>query len=93
MKLKSNLLPRTKEWCRIEITHEEKEEDGKYYTSFSINGKDSERKEVGFMQEIIDGIKVILCGGRVPPEALQPGLIRGLVVLKKEFNKTTMLQP
>ena len=78
LKLKGN-WPRSKEWYRIEITHEEGE-DGKYYISFSVNGKKSERKPVGFMMEIIDDVK-ITSGGRVPHEALQPGLIRGVVVL------------
>ena len=80
--LKSNQLPKNKEWYRLEITQEE-EEDSKYYISFSVNGKESDRREVSFMPEILYDVK-ITSGGKVPSEAIQPGLIRRLVVLEKD---------
>ena len=61
------------------------EEDGKYYISFSVNGKESDRREVSFMPEILYNVE-ISSGGRVPSEAVEPGLIRRLVVLEKDNN-------
>ena len=77
--LRSNQLPRVGEWTRIEISHEE--EDGKYFLSLSVAGKEVGREEVDDPQlRNLTGVKVTLGHAK---ELTQPGFIRRLVVLEK----------
>ena len=41
--LESNQLPRIGEWTRMELSHEE--EDGKFFLSFAVGGRELGRKE------------------------------------------------
>ena len=41
--LESNQLPRIGEWTRIEVSHEE--EDGEFFLSFAVEGRELEGKE------------------------------------------------
>ena len=78
--LQSNQLPGLGEWTRIEISHEE--EDGKYFLSLSVGGKEVGREEVTDPQlRYLTGVKVTL--GHAERELTQPGFIRRLVVLEK----------
>ena len=73
-------LPQLGEWTRIEISHEE--EDGKYFLSLSVAGKEVGREEVDDPQlRNLTGVKVTL--GHAKKELTQPGFIRRLVVLEK----------
>ena len=74
--VESNQLPRSGEWTRIEISHEE--EDGKFFLSFGVAGRELVRKEATEFRELAD---VIISIGS--DSDLQPGFIRRLVVLQK----------
>ena len=74
--LESNQLPKIGEWTRIEISHEE--EDGKFFLSFGVAGRELARKEATEFRELAD---VIISIGS--DSDLQPGFIRRLVVLQK----------
>ena len=80
--LQSNQLPELGEWTRIEISHEE-EEEGKYFLSLTVGGREVGREEVADPQlrELIDA-KVTI--GHTDRELTQPGFIRRLVVLEKQ---------
>ena len=83
---KSDQSPELGVWTRIEISLE-KEEDGKYFLSFSVGGKQLVREEVDdddydFLLPELDGIKVFI--GDNSDVLYQPGFIRGLVVLEKQ---------
>ena len=79
----SNHVPKLNKWNRIEITYEE--EGGKYFLSFSVNGKNSNKEEVtddfdmgsqkGNFKEV-----EILTGH---DEEHQQGIIKGVTVLEK----------
>ena len=73
-------MPKGFEWTRIEISHEE--DDGKYFFTFSVGGKELGRQEIddsilGFQN--LRGLK-IHTGGM--GDNSQTGIIRGL--LEKE---------
>ena len=74
--LESNQLPKIGEWTRMEISHEE--EDGKFFLSFGVAGRQLARKEATEFRELAD---VIISIGS--DSDLQPGFIRRLVVLQK----------
>ena len=80
--LQSNQLPELGEWTRIEISHEE-EEEGKYFLSLTVGGREVGREEVADPQlrELTDA-KVTI--GHTDRELTQPGFIRRLVVLEKQ---------
>ena len=75
--LESNQLPKIGEWTRMEISH--KEEDGEFFLSFGVAGRQLVRKEATEFRELAD---VIISIGS--DSDLQPGFIRRLVVLQKE---------
>ena len=82
----SNKLPKIGEWTRIEMTHEKV--DGKYFLSLSVGGKVLGRKECEMGRNLTD--VNIYCGAdfdnvRCPP---QPGNIRDLLVLDKQYRCT-----
>ena len=70
-------------WNRIEITYEE--EGGKYFLSFSVNGRNSNKEEVGddlvlgSLKGNFNRIKIIsdISDGH------QPGIIKEITVLEK----------
>ena len=78
--LQSNQLPEVGEWTRIEMSHEE--EDGKYFLSLSLGGKEVGREEVSdpLLRNLIDAQVTI---GHSKRELTQPGFIRRLVILEK----------
>ena len=85
--LESNQPPKLGEWTRIEISQEE--ENGKCILSFSVGGKEVGRDEVdqSGSRDITD-VKIYI-GTSTSPWAdhtgpIQPGFIRGLVVLDKQ---------
>ena len=79
----SNHVPKLNNWSRIEITYEE--EGGKYFLSFSINGRKSNKEEVsddfdlGSLKGSFEEV-VILTGH---DEENQPGTIKCITVLEK----------
>ena len=75
--LESNQLPKIGEWTRMEISH--KEEDGEFFLSFGVAGRQLARKEATEFRELADVTLRIGTG-----IASQPGFIRRLVVLQKE---------
>ena len=88
--LESDQLPRTPEWSRIEITHEEGEE-GRYFLSLSVNGKQPRRWGAGYGLNVgqsgnIDDVKIVGFPGDAwqSCEGFKHPLIRGLVVLGKQ---------
>ena len=59
--LRGDQLPKTQEWSRIELTHEE-EEDGKYL-SLSVNGLEPKRMKVDqYELGNIDDLKIVTGG-------------------------------
>ena len=59
--LRGDQLPKTQEWSRIELTHEE-EEDGKYL-SLSVNGLEPKRMKVDHYElGNIDDLKIVTGG-------------------------------
>ena len=78
--VESNQLPRIGEWTRIEISHEE--EDGKFFLSFGVAGRELERKEATDLE--LQGTTDVAIGIGLGTSNIQPGLIRRLVVLQKE---------
>ena len=76
--LESQQLPRIGEWSRIEISHEE--EDGKYFLSFAVEGRELEKKEATDpeFREMTD-LTIDIDEHRIQPE-----FIRRLLVLQKE---------
>ena len=76
--LESNQLPRIGEWTRIEVSHEE--EDGKYFLSFAVGGRELGRKEATD-PEFREMTDVTIDIGR---HMIQPGFIRRLLVLQKD---------
>ena len=82
--LQSNQLPEVGEWTRIEISHEEEEEEeGKYFLSLSVGGREVVREEVTDPQlRKLTDAKVTI--GHTDRELSQPGFIRRLVVLEKQ---------
>ena len=86
--LESDQLPRTPEWSRIEITHEEGEE-GRYFLSLSVNGRQSRRMEAGYGHNVgqsgnIDDVKIVGFPQDAWERVIKYPLIRGLVVLGKQ---------
>ena len=78
-KLKSTELPMVGEWTRIEISHEE--EDEEFFFVFSVGGTQIGREEsyIVFSELWVEeGLKIDL-GFSVR----QPGFVRGLVVVEK----------
>ena len=75
--LESNQLPKIGEWTRMEISHEE--EDGKFFLSFGVAGRELVRKEATEFREMAD---VMISIGA--SSSSQPGFIWRLVVLQKE---------
>ena len=79
----SNHVLKLNKWNRIEITYEE--EGGKYFLSFSINGRKSNKEEVsddfdlGSLRGNFKEVE-ILTGH---DEEHQPGIIKGITVLEK----------
>ena len=79
----SSHVPTLNKWNRIEITYEE--EGGKYFLSFSVNGRNSNKEEVtddfvlGSLKGDFNGIKIIsdISDGH------QPGIIKEITVLEK----------
>ena len=79
--LQSNQLPEVGEWTRIEISHEE--EEGKYFLSLSVGGREVVREEVTDPQlRKLTDAKVTI--GHTDRQLSQPGFIRRLVVLEKQ---------
>ena len=76
--LESRQLPTIGEWTRIEVSHEE--EDGKFFLSFAVGGRELGRKEATDLElrEMTD-VRINIGGYWV-----QPGFIRRLLVLQKE---------
>ena len=75
-------MPKHFEWTRIEISHEE--DNGKYFFTFSVRGKELGRQEIDvsiFGFQNLRGLK-IHTGGM--GDNSETGIIRGLVVLEKE---------
>ena len=78
-----NQLPKLNKWNQIEITYEE--EGGKYFLSFSVNGRNSNKEEVGddlvlgSLKGDFNRIKIIsdISDGH------QPGIIKEITVLEK----------
>ena len=78
-----NQLPTLNKWNRIEITYEE--EGGKYFLSFSVNGRTSNKEEVG--DDLVLGslkgdfkeVEIFTFGY----EDNQPWIIKGITVLEK----------
>ena len=78
-----NQLPMLNKWNRIEITYEE--EGGKYFLSFSVNGRNSNKEEVGddlvlgSLKGDFNGVEIIsdISDGH------QPGIIKEITVLEK----------
>ena len=86
--LESDQLPRTPEWSRIEITHEEGEE-GRYFLSLSVNGKQPRRWGAGYGLNVgqsgnIDDVKIVGFPQDAWERVIKYPLIRGLVVLGKQ---------
>ena len=79
----SNHAPTLNKWNRIEITYEE--EGGKYFLSFSVNGRTSNKEEVGddlvlgSLKGDFNGVEIIsdISDGH------QPGIIKEIAVLEK----------
>ena len=79
----SNHAPTLNKWNRIEITYEE--EGGKYFLSFSVNGRNSNKEEVGddlvlgSLKGDFNGVEIIsdISDGH------QPGIIKEIAVLEK----------
>ena len=87
--LKIDHLPKLCEWTRIDISHEE--EDGEYFIILSVGGKEVGRTQVDDSDfENLEDVK-IHTGGMFEDEydfesveeAIQTGIIRGLVILEK----------
>ena len=79
--LHSDLLPNLCEWTRIEISHEG--EDGKYFITFSVGGKEVLRTEVDESDfGNLEDVKIHI--GGFFSEWGQPGFVRGLSVLEKQ---------
>ena len=76
--LESSQLPTIGEWTRIEVSHEE--EDGKFFLSFAVGGRELGRKEATD-PEFREMTDVRIDIGR---HRIQPGFIRRLLVLQKE---------
>ena len=76
--LESRQLPTIGEWTRIEVSHEE--EDGKFFLSFAVGGRELGRKEATDQEyrEMTD-LRI-----NIEEHGIQPGSIRRLLVLQKE---------
>ena len=76
------------EWIRVEITHEEEEEDSKYFLSLSVNGMEPRRMEAGCCGNIEVKIDTAQRYAQLNPcmfpQGFRLGLIRGFVVLGKQ---------
>ena len=71
-------MPKLQEWNRIEISH--MKENGKYFLSLSVGGKELGRKEL--MGRILTDDADIFIGS--DKYLSQPGFMRGLLVLDKQ---------
>ena len=83
--LESNQPPKLGEWTRIAISHEE--ENGQWILSLSVGGREVGRCEVGYLElgrgELPD-VKIYIGNGPFSDGPIQPGFIKGLVVLDKQ---------
>ena len=81
----SSHVPTLNKWNRIEITYEE--EGGKYFLSFSVNGRNSNKEEVGD-DLVLGSLKGDFNGIKIMPWhnselGHQPGIIKEITVLEK----------
>ena len=79
VEVKSTELPKVDEWTRIEISHEE--EDEEFFFVFSVGGTQIGREESYIVFSdlwVEEGLKIDL-GNSVR----HPGFVRGLVVVEK----------
>ena len=83
----SSHVPELNKWNRIEIAYEE--EGGKFFLSFSVNGRNSNKEEVGAGDDLVlgslkgdfNGIKIF--SGHDGELGHQPGIIKEITVLEK----------
>ena len=82
--LESNQPPKLGEWTRIAISHEM--ENGQWILSLSVGGREVGRGEVlgGWGWGEVPDVKIYIGNGPFYDGPIQPGFIKGLVVLDKQ---------
>ena len=75
----STQLPMVGEWTKLEFSHEEV--DGKYFLSFSVGGREVNRKEADPDLRKLTDVKISV--GTLREIQFQPGFVRKLIILEK----------
>ena len=83
--LKINQLPKLCEWTRIEISHVE--DEWETFITFSVGDKEVGRTEAADISREFENLEdVKIHTGSFHADYFQPGFVRGLFVLEKQYE-------